>query len=255
MPKMSPETAQKLIELNRVFYEDNAKSFSSTRYAIQPGVQLLMPKMLLAKSILDLGCGNGNLALALHNLGFTGNYLGVDNSLGLIDHALATLPTATENNAPYRFLALDLGQTPWQLPKNGQKFDLVVSYATLHHIPGLSLQMQFFNNIKELLEDSGKLIISCWQPLNSPRLAARVQDWSIVDIEPNELSEGDLLLDWRADDSPDKQRLRYVHQFSPEKLEQLGNQAGLRLQESFFSDGKEGRLGFYQIWQKPAEVC
>ena len=255
MPNMSPDTVQKLIELNRVFYEDNATSFSSTRYAIQSGVRFLMPLMLQAKSILDLGCGNGNLALALHNLGFDGKYLGVDNSLGLIDHALATLPAPKESNTPYRFLALDLGQTPWQLPKNGQKFDLVVSYATLHHIPSLDLQRRFFQNAASCLEDSGKLIISCWQPLNSPRLRKRLQDWAITDIDPTELSEGDLLLDWRADDRPDKQRLRYVHQFSPDKLEDLGNQANLKLQESFFSDGKEGNLGLYQIWQKKLDRC
>lgn len=250
MPKMSPETAQKLIELNRVFYEDNAKSFSSTRYAIQPGVQLLMPKMLIAKSILDLGCGNGNLALALFNCGFEGNYLGLDNSLGLIASALDKLPKASAGLAQFHFQALDLGHSPWQLPEKGQKFDLIVSFATLHHIPGLALQKQFFSNISELLEDSGKFIISCWQPLISPRLAARVQDWSIIDIEQSELNDGDLLLDWRADDRDDLQHLRYVHQFSNHELEQLGKLTGLKPIESFVSDGKEGNLGLYQIWQK-----
>lgn len=247
---MTPQTAKKLIKLNRVFYEDNAKSFSSTRYAIQPGVRLLLPTMLQARSILDLGCGNGNLALALQKAGFKGNYLGTDNSAGLISVARATL-SATTRVEQYDFESLNLGATPWPIQKNGQKYDLVVSFATLHHIPGLALQNQFFENAAECLVDGGQLIISCWQPLNSPRLRARVLDWAITDINPSELSEGDLLLDWRADENPDKQRLRYVHQFTPQALESLGTSVGLALQKTFFSDGKEGKLGLYQIWQKP----
>lgn len=255
MPYMKPETAKILIELNRVFYEDNAQSFSSTRYAIQPGVRALISTMLEAKSILDLGCGNGNLALALQKAGFEGTYLGVDNSLGLLSHAIATLNASPLGASRYIFKTLDLGTTPWQIQENGGKFDLVVSFATLHHIPSLSLQNQFFENAVVCLEGRGRLIISCWQPLNSPRLKARCMDWSLTDFDPNELGDGDLLLDWRAEDKPENQRLRYVHQFSPEKLEAFGNQVGLQLEECFFSDGKEGNLGLYQIWQKTPDGC
>ena len=79
----------------------------------------------------------------------------------------------------------------------------------------------------------------------------RVQNWDVLDIDPNELSESDLVLDWRADDQCVTQNLRYVHQFTPEKLKSLGETAGLILKETFYSDGKEGNLGLYQIWQKP----
>ena len=255
MPNMKPETAKKLIELNRVFYEDNAQSFSSTRYAIQPGVRGLVSTMLKANAILDLGCGNGNLALALQKAGFEGTYLGVDNSLGLLSHAIAILDASPIKAGQFMFKALDLGATPWQTQENGGKFDMVVSFATLHHIPSFSLQKQFFENAAACLTDSGRLIISCWQPLNSPRLSARMQDWSITDINPNELSAGDLLLDWRAADNPENQRLRYVHQFSVETLVNLGKESGLKLQEIFLSDGKEGNLGLYQIWQKTPDSC
>ncbi len=86
MPKMSPKTSRKLLALNKNFYENNAQSFSSTRYAIQPGVRSLLPSMLTARTILDLGCGNGNLALALDKAGFCHEYFGVINQALAVVH-------------------------------------------------------------------------------------------------------------------------------------------------------------------------
>ena len=251
MPKMRPETSQKLLALNKSFYENNAQSFSSTRYAIQPGVRSLLPSMLTARTILDLGCGNGNLALALDKAGFCHEYFGVDNSQGLIDDAISARDKRIAERARYTFQVLDLGQTPWQKAADRRQFDMIVSFATLHHIPGLRLQREFFMQAASLLETNGTFIISCWQPLNSPRLAKRVQNWDVLDIDPNELSESDLVLDWRADDQCETQNWRYVHQFTPEKLKSLGETAGLIFKETFYSDGKEGNLGLYQVWQKP----
>ncbi len=250
MPKMSALTARKLIELNRQFYEENAKSFSSTRYAIQPGVRRLLPLLMRAGNILDLGCGNGNLALALNKAGFMGHYLGVDNSLSLIDDAIVSLQSENEETCRYFFHAVDLGQTPWQMPSKTPRFEIIVSYATLHHIPGLSSQQEFFIQVNRFLETNGIFILSCWQPLNSPRFVKRLQNWQLLNIAPDELSDGDLLLDWRADDQSETQNLRYVHQFTAQKLKSLGETAGLILKETFYSDGKEGNLGLYQIWQK-----
>ncbi len=251
MPKMSAATSQKLLALNTTFYEDNAKSFSLTRYAIQPGVRGLLPQMLKAKAILDLGCGNGNLALSLDKANFMGSYFGVDNSQGLIDDAIATREQSVNHKTNYQFQVVDLAKTPWQIASDQHLFDIIVSYATLHHIPGLSFQQAFFYQDSNLLDSNGTFILSCWQPLNSPRLTKRVLSWQTLDIDPNELSDGDLLLDWRADEQSETHNLRYVHQFTPDKLKSLGEATGLILKETFYSDGKEGNLGLYQIWQKP----
>jgi len=57
-------------------------------------------------------------------------------------------------------------------------------------------------------------------------------------------------MDWRAD--PGKPAgLRYIHHFSAPELQALGESQGLVLQDEFFSDGKEGNLGLYQVWRKP----
>lgn len=86
--------------------------------------------------------------------------------------------------------------------------------------------------------------------LGNERLKKRLIPWKPISVENEFLGENDLLMDWRAD--PGKPaKLRYVHNFTPSELRALGESQGLVLQEEFFSDGKEGNLGLYQVWQKP----
>ena len=91
---MDTETLNKLLKINQDFYNGYAKSFSTSRYSIQPGIKKLFPNLLKSESILDLGCGNGNLAKALVQEGFKGRYLGVDNSPALLNDGFATIPEA-----------------------------------------------------------------------------------------------------------------------------------------------------------------
>jgi hypothetical protein len=60
-----------------------------------------------------------------------------------------------------------------------------------------------------------------------------------------EVDEGDYLLDWRAGGSG----LRYVHHFSEAELKALAAASGFRVMETFHSDGRDHRLGLYQIWE------
>ena len=62
---MNSTTAARLIELNRDFYKRFGDSFSATRHRIQPGVRRVLDMLNGDEHILDLGCGNGELARAL----------------------------------------------------------------------------------------------------------------------------------------------------------------------------------------------
>lgn len=240
---MQTTVRDQLLNLNQKFYENVAGSFSSTRYAIQPGVRMLLPDLLQAAVVVDLGCGNGNLALSLLKAGFTGSYLGLDNSRGLLDEAEALRSTQV------RFAKVDLADMAG-LEFNGRGAQAVTSFAVLHHLPGRDLHATFFKAAARLLSTAGRLYISCWQVLNSPRLAKRVLPWSTIGLNPSELEENDLLLDWKAEPGSDEKHFRYVHQFSVEELISLGQEAGLELQRQFLSDGREGDLGLYQVWHK-----
>ena len=51
-----------LLNLNRTFYQTFAEEFSSTRQRLQPGVMRIARQFSNQENILDLGCGNGQLA-------------------------------------------------------------------------------------------------------------------------------------------------------------------------------------------------
>ncbi|MDY6873899.1 MAG: hypothetical protein SVR81_08045, partial [Chloroflexota bacterium] len=52
---MEQNIRQKLLEINGRFYKQFAPSFSATRGRIQPGVRQLLPRLLEADQILDVG--------------------------------------------------------------------------------------------------------------------------------------------------------------------------------------------------------
>ena len=236
---MDSTTIQCLLALNLQFYQTFAAAFSATRQRLQPGVLRLLPSLLSAARILDLGCGNGELARQLHQRGFQGSYLGLDFSAGLLAEASRNLP-----EAHFRFLQADLASPPW-LPPSVPPFDLALAFAALHHLPGAALRQHVLSEIHRLLSPTGRFIHSNWQFLNSPRLARRIQPWSAAGIPESALEPGDYLLDWRQGGSA----LRYVHHFSEAELSELAQSCSFTRLDSFLSDGKGGNLGLYQVWQ------
>jgi len=235
---MDPETIQRLIALNHQFYQTFAAHFSATRQRLQPGVLRLLPGILAARRILDLGCGNGELARQLHQRGFQGSYLGLDFSAGLLAEAAGDLPAEH-----FRFRQADLASPPW-LSSSEPPFDLALAFAALHHLPGAALRQGVVTEIHRLLSPGGRFIHSNWQFLNSPRLVKRIQPWSAAGMDESQLDVGDYLLDWRQGG----QGLRYVHHFSEEELGDVAARCRFGVLESFFSDGEGGKLGLYQVW-------
>jgi hypothetical protein len=68
---MDAAVAQRLVELNRRFYADFGENFSATRQRIQPGVRKMIALLVGNEWMLDLGCGNGELARTLAQPGST----------------------------------------------------------------------------------------------------------------------------------------------------------------------------------------
>jgi len=244
---MNQETLQFLLKLNRDFYNAYAQSFSSTRYTVQPGIRQLLPQLMKAENLLDLGCGNGNLAQALIDAGFTGTYLGVDNSLSLIQDAKKAIPKHKADQFSFRQLDLS-AQLETLLNHSG--FNAIACFAVIHHFPADAYLNRFFEFARQNLAMSGKFYLSTWQVKNNRRLSTRIQPWSLLEVDPKELSEDDLLLDWRADPSMPP-HYRYVRHYDSVALTTAGFSTDLILKDEFFSDGKEGDLALYQIWNKP----
>ena len=241
---MNNETAARLIALNKQFYQTFGREFSSTRQRLQPGVLRVLDRLNGDESILDLGCGNGEMARELMRRGHRAPYTGVDFSLSLLEVARHGW-----EDAPATFVRADLTAADWDkkiIASMPGPFDLVTAFATLHHIPGAEMRLNILSKIHALLRPGGRLIHSEWQFLNSEKLSGRIQSWSEVRLSPEDVDPGDYLLDWRGGG----RGLRYVHHFDEAELEALASASGFRVRNAFFSDGENGRLGLYQDWER-----
>ena len=235
---MNSTTAQRLLKINREFYNRFGDQFSATRQRLQPGVRKILETIQADVSVLDLGCGNGNFLRELSVRGHKAALLGVDFSLPLLRDA--------ESAPGVEFREVDLTKllaVSDQLLVEGG-WDVITMFATLHHIPSTEIRLDILKTVRKLLKKDGEFILSNWQFLNSKKLTARIQPWDRVGLADEDLDEGDYLLDWRSGG----EGLRYAHQFSARELLGLAEQAGMRVTDSFLSDGDGGNLGLYQVW-------
>lgn len=234
--------AARLIAINHEFYTHFGDAFSATRHRIQPGVRRVLGLLQGDESILDLGCGNGELARQLARRGHRGPYLGVDFSLPLLRDA-----ESQSQHFSAKFLQADLtrlGEFRERLSVP-DGWAVITAFAVLHHIPSRGMRLELLGTVRQLLKANGRFILSNWQFLNSEKLKARVQPWEVAALSSSDVDPGDYLLDWRGGGKG----LRYVHYFDEVSLDELAKDSGFRIMNTFRSDGEGGNLGLYQVWE------
>lgn len=239
---MDEAVAHQLLQLNAAFYQTFATQFSDTRQRIQPGVRQIVDSIDPGANILDLGCGNGELAQVLRQQGFYGFYSGLDFSTELL--GVARKGVADHPN--FSFIQGSMADPSEQWNVDNAPFDMILSFAALHHLPGRETHLKILHNVQNLLTSEGRFIHSNWQFLNSERLRKRIHPWSEIGLADKDVDPGDYLLDWRRGGFG----LRYVHHFSEDELKSLATETGFHVTDTFYSDGKTGDLGLYQIWKK-----
>ena len=250
---MQAQTIQQLLTINQEFYRTFASSFSQTRQRIQHGILLILTDLQKDGNWLDLGCGNGALALEWDRQRRQGSYFGLDFSPGLLACARKTVTTLRMSpDLQIDFAQTDLTDEKWLLKVPEIKWDGILAFAVLHHIPGNLLRAKLLKQIHDLISENGKFIFSVWQFQNSPKLMERRIDWGQVGLSRTDVEEGDTLLDWRADarNSQSVVGLRYIHLFTKEELADLATLTGFQVIDEFSSDGFNGKLGYYQVWKK-----
>lgn len=248
---MDEATIQALSDINHLFYQNFAGAFAQTRRRIQPGVRRVIEALPQLANLIDLGCGNAEVAVQLAQRGQAGKYIGLDFSTELLAEAQAAWQPFSQGPLQVIFHPFDLTK-PDGLPALAEQVYpvyAVFAFAVLHHIPGEGLRIELLRKIRQVLSEQGivgaDFVLSVWQFLNSPRLAARCLPWEQAGILNEKVDPGDYLMDWRREG----RGLRYVHHFNPDELEKLASKTGFRVRETFTSDGEGGNLGLYQVWQ------
>lgn len=231
---MRTEIVERLLALNRDFYQRFATSFAETRTIPQPGFFRLMefiprpcPKML------DVGCGEGRFGRFVSEHDLVEHYTGVDFSQELIDIAASSLGG--------EFFLRNLCRQG-SLSGLGN-FNLIVCLATLQHIPGRSNRLILLREMSYHLAAGGVNLLSNWQFLDSERQRKKIADWSQVNMDPAELEENDYLISWHRDGVG----FRYVHYIDSNEMQWMAESVGLRVSEQFRADGREGNLNMYSI--------
>jgi SAM-dependent methyltransferase len=234
---MKADIVRQLIALNRTFYEQLADPFARSRAAPQPGFTRLLDWLPdPCQRVLDVGCGNGRFADFLRGNGVTAAYVGVDFSLTLLDKA---------GGQPDRiFHACDLSQ-PGCLADLGQ-FDLVVCLAVLQHIPGRANRQRLLSEMGACLAKNGRIFLSNWQFMDSPRQRRKRQAWPQIGLSPDDVEANDYLLNWQRGGYG----LRYVCQIDADETTFLAQAANLRQVAQFRSDGREGNLSLYTVLEQ-----
>jgi tRNA (uracil-5-)-methyltransferase TRM9 len=243
---MDETTRSALAELNRAFYAEFAGDFARTRRGWPLGFERILPHLRPAANVLDVGCGNGRLLTFLTEHGWPGRYLGVDSSAGLL--------AAAEQNLKLRpaeasFRTADLLSPHWAATLAEFAPDAIACLAVLHHIPGAAHRAHLVAECADLLTPGGKLIVSVWQFLSSPRLQERILPWSTTGLTDEDVDPGDYLLSWGEGAAGH----RYCAAIDEENLCALTTQAGLATVATFYADGHEGNLSLYGIFQSIAK--
>ncbi len=244
---MRKETVEALRAVNRRFYRERASEFSRTRERPWSGWGEILARAgaLLPDypRVLDVGCGNGRFARFLEErLGRTFDYCGVDESpLGLAE-ARKRLPSR-DNVA---FVEVDFLEAP--LPE--RKFDLIVLFGVLHHLPGRENRIGLLRRLSALLGPGGFLAFSVWRFDRYPRFQKKIVPWNEfrsrtgMEIDSSDLEPGDHILTWGGDPPA----FRFCHAMNEEEEKDLTGALSLERVSSFDAGAEPNR---YYVFRHP----
>ena len=244
---MDGTTVQRLLAVNRQFYEEFADPFAESRGFEQPGLRRTLDFLPATGRLLDVGCGNGRLAHVLERADRAVEYLGIDSSARLLE--IARRQSASLRSVQAQFLEIDITRPGWPSTLPGDRFETIVMLAVLHHLPGWQSRCNVLVALRELLSADGKIVVSVWQFMNEARLKRKVVPWSAIGLSDEQVEPGDVLLDWQRGGSG----LRYCHLVNEAELAALAQAAGLVLTDVYYADGRSQKLNLFGVLGLPPD--
>ncbi len=255
------------------FYKSNSSSFSSTRSRPWAGwyeLAKFLRTQNFGEDILDIASGNLRFENFLQSE-FSDKqfkFVCVDNCSDLTRGYNTDSINVVSNHL--EFIDVDIIEcllnseliVPLDDKIQNNKFDLVVSFGFMHHIPGSALRMSFITKLFELAKSGGFIAISFWRFADDPRFykKAKREHQNAMDylfdssefsstISNIELETGDFLLGWNNKSAT----FRYCHSFSEEEIENIVDMSksyNISLAHRFRADGRTEDANEYLVFQK-----
>jgi demethylmenaquinone methyltransferase/2-methoxy-6-polyprenyl-1,4-benzoquinol methylase len=147
-----------------------------------------MAKLREAKSVLDIGCGTGNLSLEIvKRLPPGGHVIGVDAGEKMVALAKKKLQ---ERQMPIQFLRVSAESVPFK----DEVFDCVFNVFLLHHLP-MELKIAAFKEMYRVLKKGGELItVDVDKPSTLLGKLIGLSRYHVKEIRDNMRASLDLLL-------------------------------------------------------------
>lgn len=200
---MKAAKAQAIMERTTASYDEAARAFSDSRNTFWSELEYLAEHAIPGDRVLDIGCGNGRLFSLLEPRSVV--YTGFDSSEGLLAIARARHPNAA-------FVRGDATALPFP----DASFDVVYSFATLHHIPSRELRAQAVKEAARALRPGGHYIVSVWDLWSARHFPRLLQDALGSIFGANDLDIGDCEMTLGHTHAP-----RFLHAFTERSLTRL----------------------------------
>lgn len=236
-------TADRLNKLNQEFYEAHQGSFSASRRNSWPGWERVLDHVCLPENpgVLDVACGNMRFEAFLEDqlAGSSMGYRGVDSCVGLASGRARALDIVESLIADT--LVERLGP---------ERFDFVVSFGFMHHVPGDALRLRLIRSLVEMTSPGGFVAISFWRFMDDAGLADKALRTTARGCDELDLrlDAGDYLVGWNGCEGA----YRYCHSFDDDEIDVLVAAVAEKaaVVDRFLADGRTGALNSYIVLQR-----
>ncbi len=221
---MNNEIANKIVEKTIADYNRISALWSTKRFSLPSDMREMAKWVNNGEKILDYGCGNGIFYEAIKDRQI--DYLGMDTAEGLINIAKERFPKGNFETV-----------MPFHISKSDKAFDKVFCLSVIHHIPTFELRKKFLLEIKNVIKNSGKLILTAWQ-----RTEQMDQYWdkNHKKFDSLSLEENDLIYPMK-DSSARIQMERYIHCFEETEMIQLLESCGFAIEKCYSLPRNRGK--------------
>ena len=213
-----PHNPAQIIRNITANYNTIAKDWDASRFRPSEVKVLLLKNAKPGMVVGDIGCGNGIIIPELMKRKIK-KYYGLDISSQLIKIAKKRYAEEIKKGQ----VEFKVGNA-LKLPYQKNKFDLIFSFATMHHIPGGKNHLKFLQEINKVLKPGGKAIIINWNLLSGATYDRFDIKNALTKSVQNGNGERDVYVGWKG--TPGANIRRFIHIFLPEEIAVLAAEAG-----------------------------